>query len=60
MPVNHPTFYPMTKDEYEMTVNHYFKSSDMIEEYLKKTAVLIQVNGKRKLCHLINFKDEDM
>jgi len=32
----------------------------MIEEYLKKTAILVEVNGKKKLCHLIAFRDEDI
>lgn len=43
-----------------MTVNYYFKSPDSVEEYLKKTAILVQVNDKRKVCHLVNFKDEDL
>ncbi len=51
----------MTQEEYEITVNHYYsKSVKSLTECMQKTAVLLEVNGKRKVCHLINFKDEDI
>lgn len=56
-----PVFYPMTKEEYEMAISHYFKDEkNKLENSLKSTVNVVELDRKRKVLHLINFKDEDM
>jgi hypothetical protein len=37
--------------------NYFGRSEERLVEVLKKTVVEVNVEGKRKVLHLVNFKD---